>query len=394
MAITILFFWISLGVLVYCYLGYGLLLLLVNNIRVLFRRERHYIVHELPPVTLVITVYNEEAILKQKITNSLAIDYPKDKLQIIFVTDGSNDHSVELIKEYPAFQLLHQDNRCGKYAAIKRAMRHITTPIVVFSDANSMLNPECLKKIITHYESPRVGGVAGEKKIFRNNYESVVGEAEGIYWQYESFMKKMDAEFYTVAGAAGELFSIRTDLFRELNDEIILDDFVISMQVCLQGYKMEYEPDAFATESPSASLSEEEKRKTRISAGAYQSIGYLTECLNIFKYPKLSFQYISRRLLRWIFCPAALVYLLISNIIIVSNLGNDFYKSFLLIQTLFYGFAFFGWLFVRAGKRAGLFTIPFYFVFMNYCLVKGFIKFARGKQSVLWEKSLRQAMGS
>jgi cellulose synthase/poly-beta-1,6-N-acetylglucosamine synthase-like glycosyltransferase len=271
-------------------------------------------------------------------------------------------------------------------------MCHVKTPIVVFSDANSILNSDCLKKMMLHYSDKKVGGVAGEKKILRNNFASVVGEVEGIYWQYESFMKKMDAEFYTVAGAAGELFSIRTKLFRQLDDEIILDDFVISMHVCLQGYKMEYEPDAFATESASASLQEEEKRKTRISAGAYQSIGYLKECLNIYRHPLLGFQYISRRLLRWVFCPAALVSLLLTNIMIVTNQYNSFYNGFLLAQSFFYVFAFSGWLFVRSGKRAGLFTIPFYFVFMNYCLVKGLVKFIRGKQTVLWEKSLRQAM--
>lgn len=392
MIITVILFWASLGLLVYCYIGYGLIMLLLNNVRVLFLKNKKNVLAELPDVTLIVTAYNEKAILEQKIINTLAIDYPANKLNILFVTDGSDDNSPELVRKYPAVQLLHQAVRNGKYAAIKRAMSHVQTPIVVFSDANSMLNPECLKKMMLHYGDKKVGGVAGEKKIFLNNYESVIGEAEGIYWQYESFMKKMDAEFYTVAGAAGELFCIRTELFRELDDEIILDDFVISMQVCLQGYRMEYEPDAFATESPSASLYDEEKRKTRISAGAYQSVGYLKECLNIFKHPLLSFQYISRRLLRWIFCPIALIVLLVANIIIVSHDYTSLYSSFLLAQSFFYAFAFFGWLFVRSGKRAGLFTIPFYFMFMNYCLVRGFIKFIRGKQSVLWEKSLRQVM--
>jgi cellulose synthase/poly-beta-1,6-N-acetylglucosamine synthase-like glycosyltransferase len=269
-------------------------------------------------------------------------------------------------------------------------MRFVHTPVVVFSDANTMLNAECLKKMMVHYQDAKVGGVAGEKKILRNNYESVVGEAEGMYWQYESFLKKMDAEFNTIVGAAGELFSIRTGLFREMNDDVILDDFVISMQVCLQGCKVQYEPDAFATESPSASLSEEEKRKTRISAGAYQSVGLLKECLNIFKHPLLSFQFISRRLLRWVFCPLALILLLVSNILLVLEYNNNLFSSILLAQTVCYAFALFGWIFVRSGKRAGLFTIPFYFVFMNFCLVKGFFRFAAGKQTVLWEKSLRQ----
>ena len=392
MTALVYIFWISLGILSYCYIGYGLILFLFNNIKVLFVPDRKSRSANLPAVTLIISVYNEEAILEQKIINTLAIDYPAGLLEILFVTDGSDDSSVDIIKKYPQTTLLHQAERKGKYAAIKRAMRQVKTPVVVFSDANTMLNPECLKKMVVHYADEKVGGVAGEKKILRNNYESAVGEAEGLYWQYESFLKRTDAEFYTIVGAAGELFSIRTRLFKELSDEIILDDFVISMQVCLQGYKIKYEPDAFATESPSASLQEEEKRKTRISAGAYQSVGYLKGALNFFRHPLLSFQYVSRRLLRWIFCPFALISLLLANIIIVSQQFDNVYNSLLLAQIFFYVFALGGWLFVRAGKRAGLFTIPFYFVFMNYCLMKGFARFVMKKQPVLWEKSLRQAM--
>lgn len=392
MTALVYIFWISLSILFYCYIGYGLILFLFNNIKVLFVTDRNKKSANLPPVTLIISVYNEESILEQKIINTLAIDYPAGFLKILFVTDGSDDASVDIIKKYPQADFIHQANRRGKYAAIKRAMRQVQTPVVVFSDANTMLNPECLKKMMLHYADEKVGGVAGEKKILRNNYESAVGEAEGLYWQYESFLKKSDAEFYSIVGAAGELFSIRTRLFKELNDEIILDDFIISMQVCLQGYKIKYEPDAFATESPSASLQEEEKRKTRISAGAYQSVGYLKGALNFFKHPLLSFQYISRRLLRWIFCPLALISLLLTNIIIVSRQFDNVYNSLLLGQIFFYAFALGGWLFVRAGKRAGLFTIPFYFVFMNYCLIKGFVRFVRRKQPVLWEKSLRQVM--
>jgi len=388
----LLIFWISLGVLFYCYIGYGILLFLYNNIRVLLVKERKPVADEWPSLTLVIAAYNEEAIIENKIRNTLALDYPAEKMQVLFVTDGSADASVEHIKKYPGIQLLHQPHRRGKYAAIKRAMKYVQSPFVVFSDANTMLNTECLKKMMVHYQDNKIGAVAGEKKILRNNYESVVGEAEGIYWQYESFMKKMDAEFNTIVGAAGELFSIRTDLFREMGDDVILDDFIISMQVCLQGYKVEYEPDAFATESPSASLQEEEKRKARISAGAYQSIGLLKECLNIIRHPLLSFQFISRRLLRWVFCPLALILLLASNIFLVAEYSNSLFSGLLLAQTVFYAFALFGWIFVKSGKRAGLFTIPFYFVFMNYCLVKGFFRFVLGRQTVLWEKSMRQAV--
>jgi len=394
MSIEIIFFWLALSLLFFCYIGYGILLIFFNFIRFIFlKSDQKSSFNDLPEVTLIVTSYNEEDILEQKIKNTLSIDYPRNKLNFVFVTDGSSDRSVQLISQYPEIILLHQQERRGKFAAIKRAMKLVQTPIVVFSDANTMLNKESIKRLAKHYCDQKVGGVAGEKKIRINHHVSAVGEAEGLYWKYESFMKKLDAGFNTVVGAAGELFSIRTELFKELNDDLILDDFVISMQVCLQGYKIEYEPGAFAIESASVSLHEEEKRKIRISAGAYQSIGYLKNCLNFFKYPLLSFQYISRRLLRWIFCPIMLIILLLTNVLIVIQRPDLIvYLWFMYLQCVFYFLAILGWLFIRAGRRLSLLAIPFYFLFMNYCLIKGFIKFRKGRQTVLWEKSLRQAV--
>lgn len=396
MLIPVILFWLSLSVLFFCYIGYGILLFLLNKLKPLLARPRKKYEEnpgEILRVSIIITAYNEKDILVRKIENTLAIDYPPGKLRVIFVTDGSTDGSEMIIKQYPSLVLLHQDKRQGKLAAIKRAMQQVDTPVVVFSDANTELNKECIRMIVRHYNSPAVGGVAGEKKIINYPGLSAVGEAEGLYWKYESFMKKQDADFNTVVGAAGELFSIRTRLFTRLDDHIILDDFVISMKICLQGYKIEYEPEAFATEYPSSSLAEEEKRKVRISAGAYQCIGYLKGALNIFKHPLLSFQYISRRLLRWVFCPVMLLLLMVTNILLIANGETDiFYTLFLFAQFGFYLFAVSGWLLILSGKRPGILTIPFYFVFMNYCLVKGFVRFLRGKQTVLWDKSVRQAM--
>lgn len=391
--VTILF-WTSLGILFYCYIGYGLLAWVFLAIKKLVTTKK--IDKQLPgwpAVTIVITSYNEEKILGEKLKNTAALEYPPGNLKVIVVTDGSDDSSNSLVRDYPAVQLLHQLERKGKYAAIKRAMREIDTPIVVFSDANTMLNKEAVSRIVVHYANEKVGGVAGEKKIITTDNCSPVGQAEGWYWQYESFMKKMDAGIHTVIGAAGELFSIRTELFREFPDELILDDFVISMQTCLEGYRIEYEPKAFAAELPSVSLAEEEKRKVRISAGAYQSIGYLKDAMNFFKHPMLTFQFISRRLLRWLFCPVLLGVLFFSNAILVLEQSLNFYLVFFYGQLLFYFFATVGWILVRSGKKAGLFTIPFYFVFMNFCLVKGFLKHRNGSQTVIWEKSLREAVG-
>lgn len=385
-------FWVSLAVLFFCYAGYGILLFTLNSLKTLFTKNNNTSPATRLPVTLIVAVYNEKDILEKKIKNSLSLGYPEDLLHIIFITDGSTDGSDSIVARHSRITLLHQQERRGKLAALKRAMQFVKTPLVIFSDANTILNKESIEEITGHYADPRVGGVAGEKKIMDLEHISAVGEAEGMYWQYESFMKKQDNGFYTVVGAAGELFSIRTSLFRPPDSSMILDDFIISMQVCLQGYKIAYEPRAFAMEPPSISLAEEEKRKVRISAGAYQSVSYLAGCVNFFKHPLLTFQYVSRRLLRWIACPPLLFLLLLTNILLVINHSMVLYSWILYSQIFFYAMVLPGWLMVRAGKRAGILAIPFYFLFMNYCLVKGLIRFLNGKQTVLWEKSLRQAV--
>lgn len=396
MLTALIFFWTSLFFLFFCYIGYGGLLYLLNVLKKLFINStvnpEPAEEEEWPPVTIIIAAYNEGLDLRQKLENTLAIDYPTDKLKIIFVTDGSTDGSEKIIDEHAGVTLLHEKERQGKLAAISRAMQQVQTPVVLFSDANAMLNRECIRKIVVHYKDAGIGGVAGEKKIISRQEPSVIGDAEGLYWKYESFMKKQDAGFYTVAGAAGELFSIRSNLFEVPGKDLILDDFIISMQVCLKGYKISYEPAAFATEYPSASLKEEMKRKIRISAGAYQSISYLKGALNFFKYPLLCFQYVSRRLLRWIFCPWMLIVLFIANCVIISGMNAPvFYSVFLFAQLFFYTMAVVGWWLLRKGDTIGVMAVPFYFLFMNYCLIRGFIRFMKGQQPVQWERSVREA---
>jgi hypothetical protein len=226
--------------------------------------------------------------------------------------------------------------------------------------------------MVRHFSDEKVGGVAGEKKVLKTNC-SLIGEAEGLYWKYESFMKQQDADFNTVVGAVGELFSIRTELFHPLEDDLILDDFVFSIHICLLGYKIEYEPNAFAAETPSQSLADEEKRRVRIA------------------HPRLVIQYFSGRLLRWVACPILIIMVLITNIGLVINHEGFVFDYLLLAQTVFYLLALAGWVFVGLGRRMGILGVPFYFVFMNLCLIKGFFNHIRGRQTILWERSMREA---
>ena len=387
MTILYILFYTSLIILFYSYLGYGLLLWLLPG----KKRKISDSGHPFPGVTVIIAAWNEEQVLEQKIQNTLSLDYPAGLLRVIVVTDGSTDNPGAILKKYTGILHLHQPVRQGKYAAIREAMRHVSTPVVVFTDANSMLNPEAITRLTAHYADPEVGAVAGEKKISAGNNNTAVGQAEGMYWRYESFMKNLDARFYTVVGAAGELFSIRTSLFRPLEKEMILDDFIISMQVGLQGFRTAYEPGAFAAETASASLHEEQKRKIRIAAGAYEAAGILHGLLPFTRFPRLYFQYFSRRILRWFFCPFLLIVVLLTNSIIVLQPDAPFfYQLVLAAQGLYYLLSLAGWLLLRAGKKAGIPGIPYYFLFMNFCLVRGFIRYHRKKHSVLWEKAERQ----
>ncbi len=374
----------------YSYIGYGILLwtwLKLRKTPPLKGGAPN--IQDALPVTLVIAAYNEEEFIEEKIRNTLSIDYPEHLFHIIFITDGSTDRTPELVKGFPRIQLLHATGRSGKVAAIHRAMKFVHTPVVIFSDANTLLNKECIKNMVRHYEDPQVGGVAGEKKILASEGDNIAGAGEGLYWKYESFLKGLDWKFYTVVGAAGELFSVRTELYEHPGDDILLDDFVISLRVCQKGYRVAYEPGAYAVETGSASIREEQKRKIRISAGGFQSMYLLSDLLNIFKYPKLSFQYISRRVLRWSLCPLFLPIIFLCNLVLVANGESELYRWILVAQVLFYSFALLGWLLFRAGKRISFLYAAYYFVFINFSLYQGFFRFLKGRQTVLWEKASR-----
>jgi cellulose synthase/poly-beta-1,6-N-acetylglucosamine synthase-like glycosyltransferase len=272
---------------------------------------------------------------------------------------------------------------------MNRAIKEVNTPITVFCDDNTFLNKDAINQLVKHYADPRIGAVAGEKKVMDLNTGNAASTGESFYWKYESFLKKMDFEFYSVVGAAGELFSVRTALFKEPEEDTLLDDFIISLRICMMGYRVAYEPEAYALERPSASLRDEQKRKIRISAGGFQSIVRLRSLLNIFKYGKLSFQYISHRVLRWAVCPFLLPVLIVTNLFIVMGSGEVIYQLLMTGQLIFYLAALGGWLFSRSNIKFRLFSFPYYFLFINISLYHGLIRYFRGSQSVLWEKAER-----
>ena len=387
----IIAFWISISLIFYTFFGYGVLLyILVRIKRILNPTKRKQLTFgEMPTCTLIVAAYNERDLIEEKIANTLALKFPAGKLELVFVTDGSSDGTPELVARYPQIKLLHSDERKGKIAAVHRAVAQVKSEIIVFTDANTFLNDEALVLICRHYGDPKVGAVAGEKRVTIDATADATA-GEGFYWKYESKLKEWDSELYSVVGAAGELFSVRNSLYEPVPLNSVLDDFMISMRIAEKGYVIVYEPEAYAQEDTSANITEELKRKVRIAAGGIQSIIWLKALLNPLRFPVLSFQYISHRVLRWTITPILMILAFILNVILVIDGAGLLYHFLLGCQVLFYLSAYLGKVMEERKLRVKILFIPYYFCVMNYAVIAGIFRFFSGGQSVMWEKAVRK----
>lgn len=387
-------FWLGLAIVAYAYVGYGLVLfMLVRLKKILFPPRLQVETTDQPEVTFVVCAFNEAAWMQRKIENCLAFAYPKDRITLCFVTDGSDDGTPDIVRNYPfpagtRVQVLHESARNGKIAAFKRAMEHINTPIIISTDANTDVNPEAIQRIVRHFQDPQVGAVAGEKRISMGEKEAASSAGEGIYWKYESLLKRWDAELWSVVGAAGELFAIRKAVYEPVPSDTIVEDFYMTMRIAAKGYRVAYEPEAYAVEASSASVTEELKRKIRIAAGSWQAVVRLAALLNPFRYGVLCFQYVSHRVLRWTLAPALLPLLFIVNLILALQ-GFLFYQLIFALQLMFYAAALAGYVFARREIKIKIFFVPYYFCVMNYAQYAGFFRFLNGGQTVLWERVKR-----
>lgn len=381
-------FWLSMAVLLYTYLGYGVLVYLLAKLKQRKGPPEILPDDQLPAVTVVIAAYNEARYIEEKINNTFSLDYPPDKLRLLVVTDGSDDGTPEIVARHKRVTHMHLPERRGKIHAVNRVMQAVETPIVVFSDANTTLNRMAIKNLVRHYQDEAVGGVAGEKRIATKAADNASGAGEGLYWKYESFLKKKDSQLYAVMGAAGELFSVRTALFEEPPVNMIIEDFYMSLRIVSKGYRFIYEPDAYATETASATIADEWKRKVRISAGGFQAIAKLWPLLNPFKHGIVTFQYVSHRVLRWTLAPLSLVIMFLTSIFLAAQ-GSVLYLGLLGCQLLFYSIALTGYLLRDRRVTIKGFFVPFYFAVMNLSVFAGFVRYVKGKQSVVWERAAR-----
>jgi len=391
-----IFFWILFLIVFYTFVGYALLLALLLFFVNLFSNKRTYPDLKelaLPKVCMFVTAYNEADYVDMKVKNMMELDYPSDKMQILWITDGSNDGTPDILKSYPGMEVHHSQERKGKIHAMNRGMQFVDAPIVIFSDSNTTLCRDAVRIIVKTFGDPKVGCIAGEKRVVSKEADNAAGSGENLYWKFESWVKRMDSDLNTAVGAVGELFAIRTQLFEEVENDTILDDFIISLRIAEKGYRIAYTPDAYAMETASVNVSEELKRKVRIAAGGLQTIVRLKKLLNPFKYRLLSFQYISHKVLRWTIAPIALFFLPIINFFILQfdpkNNHLQFYTYFLYSQVFMYLLALIGWILERRKIRFKLLFIPYYFTAINYASIRGWVRFLKGKQSVNWEKAKR-----
>ena len=385
-------FWLCLFIVFYTYIGYGLLLYVLLTVKRLFcgkPKEPTVTDDELPQMTLMICAYNEEDIIREKMENIRQLDYPHDKLCVMWVTDGSSDSSNDLLREYEEVTLVYSPERRGKAAAMQHGLRENKAPFVIFTDANTMLNSNAIREIARQFMKENVSCVSGEKRVAARVAGEAAAEGEGLYWKYESTLKRWDSELYSAMGAAGELFAVRMSDYREAPSNALLDDFMMSMLIVADGHRIAYTSEAYAMEYGSANMAEESKRKRRIAAGGLQSIWWLRRLMNPFRYPTVAFQFISHRVLRWSLTPFCMLALIPLNIALAWMTQDVIYWIILALQAVFYAAATGGWLAARQGRKSRLLNVPYYFMFMNVNVFRGIAYLRTHSHSGTWEKAKR-----
>lgn len=383
-------FWLFFGLIVFHYIGFGVLVMIIGK---LFGKKNHILQiadSDLPTVSFIVAAYNEERIIEQKIKNDLGLDYPKDKLEIIVVSDGSTDSTQNIIqnlqKSSRLITALHSPERKGKTAALNRAIALAKNEILVFSDANSFFKSDALKKLVRHFNDPGIGGVCGRKSIlFHEGRKASLGDR--LYWIYESALKQAESYLGSIATADGEIFALRKRLFKPVNEKLINDDLVITLNLIQQDYRVIYDQTAITEEEASLSLKDDFNVKSRMVYGGLQIIALYFNVLNPLKswFGLQFFFHKTLRYLMWIL----LIGILIANILLIP-MGNRFYTIFCALQILFYLMAIAGFLLDRRKLPTGILYLPYYYCNVNVAAAKGFWFFIKQQSNVdVWKKAQR-----
>ncbi|MCU0498587.1 MAG: glycosyltransferase family 2 protein [Anaerolineae bacterium] len=379
-------FWISLILLEWSYFGYPMLMWAWSKLAGKPIRKDHT---HLPMITLLIPAYNEADVIGRKLHNSVALDYPHDRLEIIVVDDGSTDRTAAIVRDFPQVRLIQQTQRGGKPAGLNRGFREARGEIVVLSDASPDYEFNALRQLVRAFADPQVGVVVGDLLLW--DAESAVVKPAGLYWRYEAAIRRWESKIGSTVAVHGNMFAIRRDLYRPLPLDQVNDEFSIAMNVIAQGYRVVYEPEAVSYDDASATMRDEFQRRARINAGRYQALfntGYLLKLDS-----QTRFQLFSHKLLRAV-TPVLMILTLITNLILFLSAPIRWIVP-LIGQIGFYAAAAFGWQRRSQGAKLPKYlNVPFFFVSSNLAALVGLWRWITGKQRPTWQKRAAQTIDS
>jgi cellulose synthase/poly-beta-1,6-N-acetylglucosamine synthase-like glycosyltransferase len=372
--------WICIGLLIYVFFGYPLLLWFLSKIlRKTIEKENIS-----PSVTVILPAHNEEKVIGEKIRNTLKFDYPSNCIEIICASDGSTDRTVEIARSLlPANQVMNIADRQGKTNIINKATAYATGDIVVYTDANITLDNQALKALVRNFADPSVGCVAGQLTHV-NTSESSTAASVGLYWRYEEFIKLKESATGSIMGADGGIFAIRRKLFTPL-PLFIIDDYATSMGILTKGHRVVFEPEAMAFEKASLNVHEELRRKVRIATRSVSASLYLGSSLLRLS-PLNLIKFISHRVMRYL-ALYLLIFALLSNILIVLRSGIGIYQWLLAIQTIFYSLGIIGLPLMNNRPEGKLKYVRLisYFISANAAACLGATKAILGSRVKFWE---------
>ena len=379
---TILF-WILLLTILYCYFGYPFFIYLVAklNLRKVHKGDIQ------PAVSIVLSVWNEEDVIENKIKNLLGLDYPREKLEIVIGSDGSTDKTTARIRSFSDSRIvfLESGQREGKMATINQLVKKAKHEIVIFTDARQIFAANAIQELVKNFADPKVGSVSGEL-IFAPR-EGGTAKGLNLYWEYEKFLRSQESKVHSMPGATGAIYAIRRELFAEVPNQVILDDMYIPLKIIEKRYRAVFDKTAKAYDEVADSPKQEHRRKARTLYGNYQIFGLFPGMFNIFRSP-IAIQLFSHKFLR-VIAPFFMIMLFMVNVML-ANL--NFYKGFLVLQIIFYGMAVFGAL-ARYGKYgilkfiSKICYIPYVFCLLNFSALVGFLRFVMAKQTITWQKA-------
>lgn len=345
-----------------------------------------------PSITLLIPAYNEADVIRRKLENSISLNYPREKLQILVVDDGSDDGTADIVREFEqqGVTLLRQSSRSGKMNGVNRGFAEASGEIVVLSDASPSYETDSLRKLVGSFADPRVGVVVGTLAIWDG--QNAVAKPAGLYWKYEAALRKWESKTGSTVAVHGNMLAIRRTLFKPLKISTINDEFSISMEIMRQGYRVIYEPSAISYDMASATMGDEFKRRARINAGRYQALlsaGYLQAPT-----ADLIFRLFSHKFLRPL-APIFMITLFAANLLVILTaaafqapfgLVQGVWMALCVGQIIFYGLAIAGLIAEQEGLHLRILSIPYFFVSSNFAALAGFWRWVRNKQRVTWQK--------